>query len=48
MENRPVRSSPRQQIAAAGYDIRQTAAWLTNFYLGLAQSYDPTAGGPRS
>ena len=45
MANRSVRSSPRQQIAAAGYDIRQTADWLTNFYLGLARGYDPTAGG---
>ena len=48
MENRPVRSSPREQITAAGYDIRQTADWLTNFYLGLARSYDPTAGGSLS
>ena len=40
VQNRPVRTSPRAQIAAAGYDIRQTADWLTNFYLGLAHSND--------
>ena len=40
VQNRPVRTSPRAQIAAAGYDIRQTAGWLTNFYLGLAHPND--------
>lgn len=39
-QNRPVRVSPRDQIAAAGYDIHQTANWLTNFYLGLARTFD--------
>ncbi len=36
-ENRAHRTSPLDQIAAAGYDIRRTAAWLTEFYLGLAR-----------
>lgn len=29
------RTSPRKEIAEAGYDIRQTAAWLTEFYQTL-------------
>lgn len=35
-QNRSQRRSPTAEIAAAGYDIRQTAAWLTDFYLNLA------------
>ena len=31
------RSCPAKALADAGYDIRQTAAWLTQFYLEQAE-----------
>lgn len=38
LEHRNLRTSPSKQIADAGYDIRQTAAWLTEFYQTLIAS----------
>ena len=38
LQHRELRTSPSKQIAAAGYDIRQTAAWLTEFYQTLIAS----------
>ena len=38
LQHRELRTSPSKQIADAGYDIRQTAAWLTEFYQTLIAS----------